>query len=147
MGGVQIYGRYPFDSKERDYARKFHNAEYTLPPEVPASDVCKDLLQRLLVADPERRISMEAIMAHAWFQETLPTGALLMNEHYLQRAPRVTEEVRVPSAHSLSADPFGGVILVRGNDLAVSHFHSYMTFSVHESVSLLCSTKPCSKPL
>ena len=100
VGGVQIYGRYPFDSKERDYARKFHNAEYTLPPEVPASELCKDLLQRLLVADPERRISMEDIMAHAWFQETLPTGALLMNEHYLQRAPRFTEEVRALSAHT-----------------------------------------------
>ena len=48
----QIYGRYPFDSKERDYARKFHNAEYPLPPEVPASDSCKDLLKRLLRCQP-----------------------------------------------------------------------------------------------
>ena len=89
----QIYGRYPFDSKERDYARKFHAAEYPLPPEVPASDSVKDLLSKLLVADPSHRLGMAGIMAHPWFRDTLPTGALQMNTHYLTKAPRLSDEV------------------------------------------------------
>lgn len=91
---LQIYGRYPFDSKGKDYARKFHAAEYDLPPEVPASAAVIDLIGKLLVADPTRRASMDDILSHPWFQQALPTGALQMNDYYLAKAPRVSEEVR-----------------------------------------------------
>lgn len=90
---LQIYGRYPFDSKESDYYKKFHAAEYPLPPEVPASDHVKDLLSKLLVADPTHRTSIEGIMQHPWFTEMLPTGAENMNDYYLANAPRLSEEV------------------------------------------------------
>ena len=90
---MQIYGRYPFDVKDKLYAHKFQHAIYSLPPEVPASDACKDLLMRLLVADPNKRISLQGILGHPWFLETLPTGALSMNDHYLSKTPNLSLEV------------------------------------------------------
>jgi len=91
---VQIYGRYPFDVKDKQYPQKFQHAIYLLPPEIPASDACKDLLTRLLVADPDKRISLGNILSHPWFLETLPSGALTMNDHYLQKTPNLTRDVR-----------------------------------------------------
>jgi len=90
---AQIYGRYPFDVKDKQYAQKFQHAVYLLPPEIPASDACKDLLTRLLVADPDKRISLQGILGHPWFLETLPSGALNMNDHYLQKTPNLTTEI------------------------------------------------------
>lgn len=98
---TQIYGRYPFDVKDKQYAQKFQHAVYLLPPEIPASDACKDLLTRLLVADPDKRISLQGILGHPWFLETLPSGALNMNDHYLQKTPNLTTEV---GAFSLLVD-------------------------------------------
>ena len=95
---MQIYGRYPFDVKDKLYAHKFQHAIYGLPPEVPASEACKDLLMRLLVADPAVRISLEDILSHAWFLENLPTGALSMNDHYLSKTSNLSMEVHSGSA-------------------------------------------------
>ena len=66
---------------------------YVLPPELPASEACKDLLKCLLVADPAKRISLERILAHPWFLENLPPGALSMNDHYLGKTPNLSHEV------------------------------------------------------
>jgi serine/threonine protein kinase len=103
---AQIYGRYPFDVKDKQYPQKFQHAIYLLPPEIPASDACKDLLARLLVADPVKRISLQNILSHPWFLETLPPGALNMNDHYLQKTTNLTEEVR-PSTQSQSHSKSG----------------------------------------
>ena len=90
---LQIYGRYPFDVKEKDYAKKFYNAEYPLPKEVPASPQCIDLLKKLLISKPDQRLGIDGIMKHPWFLMELPEGALEMNKHYLAKAPKYTEEV------------------------------------------------------
>ena len=64
------------------------------------SPECKDLLVRLLVADPERRMSMEEIKSHTWFSHALPAGALNMNDWYMSH-PSGIDEVR-PLEHALS---------------------------------------------
>ena len=45
---------------------------------------CLDILERVLVAEPSKRISMEQIKTHRWFTKGLPPGALEMNEYLLQ---------------------------------------------------------------
>ena len=60
-------------------------------PSVKVSPECKDLLRRLLVADPELRMSIEAIREHPWFGQALPTGALHMNEWYISHSSGVDE--------------------------------------------------------
>ncbi len=46
------------------------------------SEECKDVLMRLLVADSERRLSMDEIKGHPWFTHSLPSGANEMNDYY-----------------------------------------------------------------
>jgi serine/threonine-protein kinase SRK2 len=94
---AMLFGRYPFNARERDYARKIVAAQYVMPSDVAVSADCADLLTRLLVADPGARLPMEAIKRHPWFLQELPPGALDMNEYYL-KAPPVLDMARVPSS-------------------------------------------------
>ncbi len=91
-----LFGRYPFDAQDRDYARKIVNADYEVPVDVPVNPECVDLLLRILVADPAERLSIEDIKMHPWFLRDLPRGALDMNDFYLQ-APPFLEQVRLQS--------------------------------------------------
>jgi hypothetical protein len=49
---------------------------------------------RLLVANPELRVSMEEIKSHPWFLQGLPAGAGSMNEWYLKEESGL-DEVRI----------------------------------------------------
>ena len=60
---------------------------------------CRDLLSRLLVANPNERMCMEEIKEHSWFLEDLPEGALAMNDWDLQSRP-VYDQARCLSAHA-----------------------------------------------
>ena len=88
-----LFGRYPFNAQEREYARRIVDAAYVIPADVPVSPVCLDLVRRILVADPAKRLSMEGIKRHPWFLKDLPPGALDMNDFYLQ-APPFLDQVR-----------------------------------------------------
>lgn len=60
------------------------NVEYSFPAHVNVSPECRDLLSRLLVADPRSRITMDGIWRHPWFQQNLPEGVAEMNLHLLK---------------------------------------------------------------
>lgn len=47
------------------------NVEYGFPPNIRVSDDCKDLMKRILVADPSSRLSIPQIMEHPWSVNTL----------------------------------------------------------------------------
>lgn len=59
------------------------NVEYSLPPSANISPECRDLLSKLLVANPRNRITIEGIWQHPWFQQGLPPGVAEMNLHLL----------------------------------------------------------------
>ena len=65
---------------------------------------CRDLLARLLVADPGERMTMAEIKVHSWFLEDLPDGALAMNDWYLQSRP-VHDQARRPRPAPAPAGP------------------------------------------
>jgi serine/threonine protein kinase len=46
---------------------------------VQVSDECKDLLRKVLMADPAQRLTIQGIMQHPWFLQDLPVGALEVN--------------------------------------------------------------------
>jgi hypothetical protein len=50
---------------------------------------CRDLLSRILVADPAHRITVPAILRHAWFLRGLPDGVAEMNDRLVP--PRASE--------------------------------------------------------
>lgn len=44
------------------------------------SDSLRDLLSKILVDDPQKRISMKEIQRHPWYLEDLPEGVADMND-------------------------------------------------------------------
>ena len=59
------------------------SVDYVLPYNKAVSDECKDLLQRILVAEPKQRITMADIQRHPWFTRDLPEGVAQMNDQLL----------------------------------------------------------------
>jgi serine/threonine-protein kinase SRK2 len=88
---AMLYGKYPFDAKQPNFPRKVVAADYIIPEDVAVSEGCKDLLTRLLVADPPSRMSIDEIKAHPWFLLSLPPGALDMNDQLMQTSADLRE--------------------------------------------------------
>ncbi|KAI7838415.1 hypothetical protein COHA_007788 [Chlorella ohadii] len=59
-------------------------AEYTFPAHRQLSDGIRDLIARILVVDPEKRLSIQEIQTHPWFMEGLNPAALQYNDTILQ---------------------------------------------------------------
>ena len=59
-------------------------ADYVFPPILfdRISDEAKDLIQKLLVVDPEERLSSEQILRHPWLQVTLWTVFSILRKFY-----------------------------------------------------------------
>lgn len=51
------------------------------------SEGCRDLIQKLLVADPAQRLTIPGIFQHPWFLHDLPQGAITMNDRFVQAKP------------------------------------------------------------
>jgi serine/threonine-protein kinase SRK2 len=90
--GVTLYillvGAYPFEDPDdpcnfRRTIERIMAVQYTIPPNVDVSPGCRDLLQRIFVADPQQRISMRDVISHSWFVQNLPQELL----------PTLSEEV------------------------------------------------------
>lgn len=90
---VMLFGAYPFESPQRrpgqDKARldsmmqRILHTEWSIPADVDVTPECRDLLRKLLVGDPSKRLSMVAIQKHPWFLANLPPDALAMNDNFL----------------------------------------------------------------
>mmetsp|Transcript_29538 Transcript_29538/g.65405 ORF Transcript_29538/g.65405 Transcript_29538/m.65405 type:complete len:400 (+) Transcript_29538:305-1504(+) len=87
---IMLFGQYPFESPGQGNANNTHrvqtmmqrilNMQWSIPGDVHITDSCRDLLTRLLVADPARRLKMSEIQKHPWFLDNLPPDALSMND-------------------------------------------------------------------
>ncbi|CAN6579582.1 unnamed protein product [Malus baccata var. baccata] len=74
---VMLVGEYPFEDPEdprnfRKTIEKIMSAKYTIPDYVRVSADCKQLLSRIFVAKPSKRISLPEIKKHPWFLKNLP---------------------------------------------------------------------------
>lgn len=66
-----LTGRLPFDDKDvRTLLGKVRGGKYEIPAYV--DPLAKDLLTRMLVVDVRRRITIPQIMAHPWFNRSIP---------------------------------------------------------------------------
>ena len=73
--GIIVYallcGALPFDDESIPYLfRKIKGGVYILPSYL--SDTSKDLISKMLVVDPLKRIKMDEIRKHPWFLQELP---------------------------------------------------------------------------
>ena len=94
------------------------NVEYSLPSRANVSAECRDLLSKLLVADPRARIPLEGVWQHPWFQRDLPEGVSAMNIHLL--ANPATFNGPGDQVGSSSGRPNCGDVSVGLDDLSAS---------------------------
>lgn len=71
--------RYKYEDKVKKIMSRIVHLDYTVPPFVQISDQGRDLLDNILAHDPRKRISIEGILDHPWFNTSLPSGAKEMN--------------------------------------------------------------------
>lgn len=88
--------RYPFErssdrhstTKEADRCqlmlKRILKADFEYPKSRQVSPECRDLIDRILVTDPDVRLGIPEIQQHPWFQKGLPKGYLEYNDQALQ---------------------------------------------------------------
>lgn len=74
---VMLVGAYPFEDQDdpknfRKTIQRIMSVQYTIPDYVHVSPECKQLLGRIFVANPYRRITISEIRHHPWFLKNLP---------------------------------------------------------------------------
>ncbi|KAH7659224.1 Non-specific serine/threonine protein kinase protein [Dioscorea alata] len=82
---VMLIGSYPFqdpdDKKDiRSAIIRIKNVQYSFPDNVALSAECKNLISRIFVADPSKRITTEEIKKHPWFTKKLPEEFMKADE-------------------------------------------------------------------
>lgn len=93
--GVILYailcGSLPFDDENiRNLFRKIKGGVYTIPSYV--SKDARDLISRMLVVDPLKRITINEIRSHAWFLTQLPSYLAASAEQQIEQAKSIDEE-------------------------------------------------------
>jgi calcium-dependent protein kinase len=73
---VCVTGTFPFDSATKNRAEvfsKIQKCQYQFPPSIEAklSPECKDLIRKMIVANPSKRISGEQALKHPWFEKCI----------------------------------------------------------------------------
>jgi len=96
---VMLVGKYPFEDKSdprnfRSTITKIFACDYKFPTNVFLSDGVKDLIRRIFVVDPSKRIDVTGIQSHPWFKTNLPLE-LLQTDYDTDDSNMMTiEEIR-----------------------------------------------------
>lgn len=94
--GVILYallcGSLPFDDENiPNLFKKIKGGIYTLPSHL--SSGARDLIPRMLVVDPMKRMTIPEIRQHLWFQERLPRYLAVPPPDTVQQAKKIDEEI------------------------------------------------------
>nr|QSH71639.1 SNF1-related protein kinase [Hedychium coronarium] len=94
--GVILYallcGTLPFDDENiPNLFKKIKGGIYTLPSHLPA--LARDLIPRMLIVDPMKRITIREIREHAWFKTLLPRYLAVPPPDTLQQAKKIDEDI------------------------------------------------------
>eukprot|EP00262_Sarcandra_glabra_P022179 TRINITY_DN9712_c0_g4_i1.p1 TRINITY_DN9712_c0_g4~~TRINITY_DN9712_c0_g4_i1.p1 ORF type:complete len:356 (-),score=46.55 TRINITY_DN9712_c0_g4_i1:403-1470(-) len=123
---VMLVGAYPFEDQEdpknfRKTINRIMAVQYKIPDYVHISQDCKQLLSRIFVANPAKRITLKEIKSHAWFLKNLPrelTEAAQVIYYNKRENPtysvqsiedimKIVGEARSPPPSSKSVSSFG----------------------------------------
>jgi 5'-AMP-activated protein kinase catalytic alpha subunit len=71
---VMVTGKVPFKDQTKSLEilhQLIKKGEFTFPNNVTLSEDLKDLISKMLVVDPEARITIDGIIAHPWFRQSM----------------------------------------------------------------------------
>ncbi|CAD5184987.1 unnamed protein product [Musa acuminata subsp. malaccensis] len=117
---VMLVGAYPFEDPDdpknfRKTMARIVSVQYRIPEYVHISQDCRQLISRIFVADPSKRITVREIRNHPWFLKNLPRGLTEVAQamYYKRDASglayslqseeeimKIVEEARIPPAAS-----------------------------------------------
>lgn len=94
--GVILYallcGTLPFDDENiPNLFKKIKGGIYTLPSHLSA--LARDLIPRMLVVDPMKRMTIREIREHPWFQARLPRYLAVPPPDTMQQAKKIDEDI------------------------------------------------------
>ncbi|GAA0146990.1 non-receptor serine/threonine protein kinase [Lithospermum erythrorhizon] len=94
--GVILYallcGTLPFDDENiPNLFKKIKGGIYTLPSHL--SPGARDLIPRMLIVDPMKRMTIPEIRTHPWFQAHLPRYLAVSPPDTMQQAKKIDEEI------------------------------------------------------
>lgn len=102
---VMLVGTYPFERPEdkndpqklQKMIQRILRVEYEFPSGMKLSSELKDIMSKLLIPDPAKRITIAGILEHPWFNKDLPPGVKQMNDNLRIPATgsQTEEEVRM----------------------------------------------------
>ncbi|XP_074350741.1 serine/threonine-protein kinase SRK2A-like isoform X1 [Apium graveolens] len=122
---VMLVGAYPFeDGKEpgnhQENMQRILGAKYEIPAYVHLSEECRNLLSRMFVARPSRRLTIREIQDHPWLLKNLPRELSNTSQaiHYrrsnytsplqsIDDIMKIVGEARIPPPLSTSIGGFG----------------------------------------
>ncbi|KAK7242358.1 serine threonine protein kinase [Aureococcus anophagefferens] len=107
--GVILYallcGSLPFDDESiPNLFKKIKSGMYSLPSHL--SQLARDLIPRMLVVDPMKRVTVPEVRGHAWFQQKLPPYLRHARPDRIENLERVIDEDTVDDVLSLAARGF-----------------------------------------
>ncbi|MBA0730160.1 hypothetical protein Goshw_001098 [Gossypium schwendimanii] len=120
-----LVGAYPFEDQAdprnfRKTIQRIMAVQYKIPDYVHISQDCKNLLSRIFVANPSRRITLKEIKNHPWFLKNLPReltdtaqAAYYQSDNptfslqSIDEIMKIVEEARIPPPASVPVKGFG----------------------------------------
>uniref|UniRef100_A0A7S1SVZ9 Protein kinase domain-containing protein n=1 Tax=Tetraselmis chuii TaxID=63592 RepID=A0A7S1SVZ9_9CHLO len=94
--GVILYsmlvGQYPFERPEdkakgvtehqklQNVMKRILAVDYKFPKQVKISEACHDIMTKILVRDPNKRLTLQGIQAHPFYTKGLPKNFFAVNE-------------------------------------------------------------------
>ncbi|GAB2271588.1 Serine/threonine-protein kinase Aurora-3 [Dionaea muscipula] len=76
-----LYGAPPFEAEsQRDTFMRIMKVDLSFPPTPLVSDEAKDLINKLLVKDSSKRLSLQKIMEHPWILKNADPSGICNNE-------------------------------------------------------------------
>lgn len=105
--GVILYallcGRLPFDEESIPALfRRIRDGDYAMPHHV--TPPCRDLISKILVVDPLKRITIAEIRQHPWFQTSLPSYLSVVPDFDFQNI-QVDEQALAVLCQKMECDP------------------------------------------
>ncbi|XP_006652300.1 serine/threonine-protein kinase SAPK7 [Oryza brachyantha] len=124
---VMLVGAYPFEDPDdpknfRKTIGRIMSIQYKIPEYVHVSQDCRQLLSRIFVANPAKRITIREIRNHPWFLKNLPrelteaaqamyykkdNSAPTFSVQSVEEIMKIVEEARTPPRSSTPVAGFG----------------------------------------